>query len=125
MKALLSCADLTYMSSAQQTPDKQQSGNEHIPLRLTLSTTAVALLCLAVSCSPACGKDIYISQTIAGAANGSSCANAYPATYFNTSGNWGPGASQIGPGTTVHLCGTISTPISAQASGTMGSPITI
>ena len=59
-----------------------------------------------------------------------SCANAYPVSFFNTEGNWGAGAGQIGPGTTVHLCGTLTfnpgaTGLTVYGSGTSGQPITI
>ena len=73
----------------------------------------------------ASATNVYIAQTAAGSADGSSCANAYAVTFFNSSGNWGSGGSQIGPGTTVHLCGTISSPIWALGSGSSGSPVTI
>ena len=33
--------------------------------------------------------------------------SAYSYTFFNTSNTWGVAANQIGPGTTVHLCGGI------------------
>lgn len=78
-------------------------------------------------------NDIYIAQSAAGAGNGSSCANAYAMTYFNTSTNWSSAASgtKIGPGSTVHLCGTFSAAagtsglLTVQGSGTSGSPVTI
>src|SRR5256885_14333933 len=52
---------------------------------------------------------VYISQ--AGGGAGTSCTSAKDPTYFNTSGNWTTGTPtgiQIGPGTTVHLCGTFT-----------------
>lgn len=70
-------------------------------------------------------KDFFIAQNTAGNSNGSSCANALAVSFFNSAGNWGAGATQIGPGTTVHLCGTLTTSLFAQASGTSGNPITI
>ena len=51
--------------------------------------------------------------------------------WFNSSSNWGSDAGQIGPGTTVHLCGTFTAPAGAsgyltfQGSGSSGSPITL
>jgi len=68
-------------------------------------------------------KDLYIAQSAAGAGNGSSCSNAYAYTFFNTSGNWGTGSSQIGPDTIVHVCGTMTSPITFQGSGTPGHVI--
>jgi hypothetical protein len=70
-------------------------------------------------------SQVYVGQTAIGSADGTSCASALPVTFFNSSGNWGSGGSQIAPGTTVHLCGTISTPLTAQGGGVSGSPITI
>jgi hypothetical protein len=69
--------------------------------------------------------DIYISQSGSGGANGSSCSNAYPATFFNSSANWGSADTQFGPGTTAHLCGVISTSLAAQGNGASGNPLTI
>lgn len=81
---------------------------------------------------PALGSaaNIYIAQSAAGAANGADCNDAYAYTFFNTAKNWGSGASQIGPGTTVHLCGTFTftagtAGLTAQGSGASGNPITI
>lgn len=80
-------------------------------------------------------NNVYIAQTAAGSANGSSCANAYAYTYFNTSGNWTssvPSGTRIGPGTTVHLCGGTyafaggnSNGLTFQGSGSSSSPITL
>src|SRR5437867_2711294 len=67
------------------------------------------------------GANIYIAQVATGLDDGSSCANAHAVTFFNTAGNWGVGASQIGAGTTVHLCGTITTQLIAQGNGASGS----
>jgi hypothetical protein len=45
-------------------------------------------------------------------------------SFFNTATNWGAG-KPIAPGTTVGLCGTITSTVTAQGSGTSGSPVTI
>ncbi len=71
------------------------------------------------------GSSLYVAQSSAGTGDGSSCGNALSASWFNSSANWGSGAGKIGPGVTVHLCGAITSPLSAQGSGTSGSPITI
>ena len=63
---------------------------------------------LAVGCSVMEAKDFYIAQNAAGSNNGTSCANAFAYRFFNNAANWGSGATQIGPGTTVHLCGTFN-----------------
>lgn len=75
-------------------------------------------------------NDIYLSQSGAGAGDASSCSNAKPVSFFNSSSNWGTGTSQIGPGDTVHLCGTITgsggtTALTFQGTGTSSSPITL
>jgi hypothetical protein len=89
-----------------------------------------ALIVLALGCTAARANDIYIAQNATGLYTGQNCANAYAYTFFNTSSNWGTGANQIGPGTTVHLCGTLtgaagSTLLTFQGSGASGSPITL
>src|SRR5262249_9074967 len=73
---------------------------------------------------------IYLSQNGTASASGADCGNAVPVSFFNSAPNWGSGVNQIGPGTTVHLCGTItgpanSTGLSFQGSGTSGNPITL
>jgi hypothetical protein len=89
-----------------------------------------ALLAFLAGAVPAMANDIYIAQSAVGGANGADCADAFPVNFFNTAGNWGSAAGQIGPGTTVHLCGTItfpanSTGLTALGSGSSTSPITI
>jgi hypothetical protein len=69
--------------------------------------------------------NFYVSQNPAGAGDGSSCANAAPATWFNNSADWGPGTNQIGPGKIVGLCGTIASQLSFKGSGASGNPITV
>jgi hypothetical protein len=81
----------------------------------------------------AAATNIYIAQNAAGAASGADCNDAYAYTFFNSSANWTtgtPSSAQIGPGTTVHLCGTFtgtagSTMLTVQGSGASGSPVTI
>src|SRR3990167_5448272 len=75
--------------------------------------------------SEAASSNIYLSQSAAGSGDGSSCANARAVSFFNSSGNWGTGATQIGPGTVVHLCGTITTDLTFQGSGASGSPVVV
>ncbi len=65
--------------------------------------------------------NVYLAQSSAGAIDATSCANARAISYFNSSGNWGSGSTQIGPSTVVHLCGTLTTAIAFQASGTAGN----
>ena len=86
----------------------------------------LVLWCLVMASSAfASAPNVYIAQNAAGGANGSSCANAYAVSFFNNSANWGSASTQIGPGTTVYLCGTITTTLGFQGSGTGGNPITL
>lgn len=73
--------------------------------------------------------DIYLANSAQGTGDASSCANAKVWTFFNSAGNWGSGSTQIGPGTTVHLCGTITgsagSSMTFQGSGSVGNPVTV
>ena len=85
-------------------------------LNYTVSLTATTNDTRALSGSCVSIPNIYIAQSSAGTADGSSCVNAVAATFFNTAANWGAAATQIGSGTTVHLCGIISTTLVSPAS---------
>jgi hypothetical protein len=80
---------------------------------------------------PVGAKDFYIAQNAAGGRSGlHSCLNASTVSWFNNSASWGTGSLQIGPGTSVHLCGTFTgTPgqqlLTVRGDGTSTSPITI
>jgi hypothetical protein len=95
-------------------------------LRISRRCAQAAIL-FATTLLPAYGaiKDTYIAQNAAGAGNGSSCSSAFAYTFFNSTGNWGSGSSQIGPGTTVHLCGTISAQLTLLGDGSSGNPLTV
>lgn len=78
----------------------------------------------------ASASDIYVAQKATGSDSGADCADAHSAAWFNNSGNWGSGVGKIGPGTTVHLCGTFtgaanSTMLTIQGDGTSGNPVII
>jgi hypothetical protein len=82
------------------------------------------------STAAASAANIYLAQNATGAATGADCADALSYTFFNSASNWGSGSSQIGPGTTVHLCGTITaaagaTGLTFKGSGSSGSPVTL
>lgn len=77
---------------------------------------------------------VYVGPSPAGSASGLDCGNAYSFSYFNTAGNWSttPTGTQIGPGTTVHLCGGTysfaggtSCGLSFQGSGSSANAITL
>ncbi len=72
--------------------------------------------------------NIYITQS--GSPTGNCTTNVQTPAFFNNAANWGTGASQIGPGTTVLFCGIFTgasgqTGFSFQGSGTSGNPITL
>jgi hypothetical protein len=93
----------------------------------------VGLLALVFSGLAATGayaqaSNVYITQD--GGGNGVCSSNVHNPAWFNNSANWGTSASQIGPGTIVHLCGVFqgaqnSNMFTVQGSGTNGNPITI
>lgn len=97
---------------------------------VTAAVFMIAVFFFSVPTCPASATSVYIAQSSTGAASGADCADAFPVSWFNTAANWGSAAAQIGPGTTVYLCGTFtgaanSTMLSAQGSGASGNPITI
>ena len=72
--------------------------------------------------------NVYITPN--GASQGVCTTNPQTPAWFNNSSNWGSGSAQIGPGTTVTICGTFTggagaTEFTFQGSGTSGSPITL
>ena len=71
------------------------------------------------------GTQLFLSQNGGGSGSGADCADAKPVSFFNTAANWGSAAGKIGPGVTVDLCGTISSPLTVQGSGVSGSPVTV
>lgn len=91
------------------------------------------LLLLLICAAPAFANNVYVAQNSAGGNTGADCADAVAVGYFNSSGNWTGGTPtgiQIGPGTTVHLCGTFtggagSTILTLQGSGASGNQITV
>lgn len=57
--------------------------------------------------------------------NQSGDATHWSVSQLNTPSNWGAGAAQVGPGTTVTLSGIISSPITILSNGAPGNPVTI
>jgi hypothetical protein len=68
-------------------------------------------------------SNVYVTPD--GGGNGVCTNNTHPPSWFNNSANWGTSTTQIGPGTIVHLCGTISASLAFHGSGTSGNPITL
>lgn len=90
------------------------------------------VICLVVSLwgqhARASAADIYITPT--GSTSGVCTSGVQTPAFFNTSGNWGAGGSQIGPATVVHLCGTFTgsangTMFTFQGNGSSGNPVTL
>lgn len=75
----------------------------------------------------ASATNVYITPD--GSAQGA-CTSPQTPAWFNSASNWGGAASQIGPGTTVTICGSFtgsagSTEFTFQGGGTSGKPITL
>jgi hypothetical protein len=74
-------------------------------------------------------SNVYITPD--GGGSGICTNSTHPPSWFNNSGNWGSGSTQIGPGTVVHLCGSFTdstandTLLTFQGSGTPGHPVTL
>src|SRR3984893_17134985 len=95
---------------------------------MLIGLSLLALGGLYASVASAQASNVYITPD--GGGNGICTNNTHPPSWFNNSGNWGNGATQIGPGTIVHLCGTFvgaqgATMLTAQGSGSSGNPVTI
>ncbi len=90
---------------------------------MTACIPTVALICLAVSTLHCLAADIYVSQS--GTGSGASCKDTHSVSWLNAGSSWGTNPTQIGPGSVVHLCGVISSPLAIQASGSDGAPITL
>lgn len=97
----------------------------HADLKMLLLMAGLLVLPALASAS-----DIYVAQNAVGSNSGADCADAHAIAWANSAANWGSAAGQIGPGTTLHLCGTIAVPggsagLVVQGSGTSASPVTI
>jgi len=90
----------------------------------------VSILSLLPFAANAFGSAANISITQSGTAVGNCTTNVQTPAFFNNAANWGSGTSQIGPGTTVLICGTFTgaagaTEFQFNGSGASGSPITL
>lgn len=75
---------------------------------------ATFLLPLTMCCY---ASDVYVAQSAAGQSDGTSCANAHAVSSLSGS-DWSAG-------NTIHLCGIITSAITAQGGGTSSSPLTL
>src|SRR5579871_5513817 len=97
---------------------------------VTMKNLFLILVSIAAWSSMGHAATLFVAQNAAGANSGADCADAHSAAWFNTASNWGSGVGQIGPGTTVHLCGAFtgaagSTMLTIQGSGASGQNIVI
>jgi hypothetical protein len=86
------------------------------------------IISILVSLGVSSANDVFVSQTPKGSGSGADCADALAVSYFNSSSNWTSSTAtgtKIGPGTTVHLCGTITTNLTFQGSGSSGNPVVL
>jgi hypothetical protein len=90
---------------------------------MLLGLLALVFSGLAATGAYAQASNVYITQD--GGGNGVCSSNVHNPAWFNNSANWGNGASQIGPGTIVHLCGTITSGLAIQGDGASGKPWTL
>ena len=96
--------------------------------RRTFAIVTVVFVMVFAASAFGSASNIYITQN--GAPSGNCTSNVQTPAFFNNAANWGTGANQIGPGTTVLLCGTFTFPaggtgFTAQGSGASGSPVVI
>src|ERR1700691_5386945 len=99
---------------------------------VTVRRSAVAIIFIfLVATSAAFGSASNVSITQSGSPSGNCTTNVQTPSFFNNAANWGSGGSQIGPGTTVLLCGTFTSSakggnaLTTQGNGTSSSPITV
>lgn len=92
----------------------------------------VLVLLLAPALTHASALAIYVSQSGGVFSGGTACngKTAISLATANLAASWGAGASQIGPGTTLYLCGTFTVSnqtvgLNIQNSGTSGNPLIV
>ncbi len=82
----------------------------------------ILLLCCIVSLAR--GEDLYFTQSGSGSHDGT-IGNPWGVAEASTPVHWGAGAGKISAGDTLHVVGTIGSPLVFQGSGTIGSTITL
>jgi hypothetical protein len=95
---------------------------------LLIGIVALVLHGLCAGSAWAQASNVYITPD--GGGSGICTTNTHAPNWFNNGANWGSGASSIGPGTIVHLCGAFTgaantSMLTAAGSGTSGNPVTI
>lgn len=86
-------------------------------MRKLLTRLFEAILLFLLMTTFAFSETLYVTQSGAGSHTGTSLANAWSISEFNSSGNWGSGAGKIGGGDTVNVSGSISSNIVQAGSG--------
>src|SRR4051794_37613583 len=92
-----------------------------------LGAALVVLGCAGISTAGkqvAVKADVFVAQGGTGSGDGKSCDSARSVSYLNTAANWGPGKA-IALGVVVALCGTLTSSVAIQGSGSPGKPVTI
>jgi hypothetical protein len=82
--------------------------------------TFIAFLLLLLGATNIYATDYYVAQYASGSGSGDSCVNATAISYYT--GSW---SGKVSAGDTIHLCGTITSPLTIGASGTSDNPITV
>jgi hypothetical protein len=106
----------------------QSRSQRHVKFELLILMAMFAAALCSAPTSSAQASDVYITPD--GSGQGVCTNNPHNPAWFNSGANWGTGGAQIGPGTTVHLCGTFngsagSTLLTFQGNGANGNPITV
>src|SRR3984893_3270463 len=88
------------------------------------------ILAFLMAALPVGAKDLYVAANQVSTGSGTGCSTAKSLSWFNNITSWGSGTTQIGPGTTVHLCGTFTGAAGQQlllvrGNGTSSARITI
>jgi hypothetical protein len=103
-------------------PPKAGESTDSNPARKMVRRVA-ALLAILFACAVSAygsATDVWITQGGAGAATGVDLPDAAPYTFLNSHSNCGSGATQIGPGTTVHMSGTFTVSLNGTLVNWMG-----
>jgi hypothetical protein len=106
----------------------QSEPRRHLKFELLILVAMIFVALCSAPTSFAQASDVYITPD--GSGQGVCTNEPHNPAWFNSAGNWGTGSAQIGPGTTVHLCGTfVGAPggnmFTTKGNGSSVSPVTI
>jgi hypothetical protein len=79
----------------------------------------IFLSLVSAGCAFGSAANVYITPN--GSPTGNCTSNVQTPAFVTTSGNWGSGSTQIGPGTTVLFCGTFTLPVGGSLASFLGS----